>query len=99
MGWQVEQETGYQPPPKVEAVYYLVLPTDNVVLHSTDPTTNSVEYSGTLDMFESTLLTGTPMIPMDTHHALIQGWVDMARMARNRPYLDDAIKAAIALVA
>jgi len=50
-------------------------------------------------MYLSTLVAGTPMIPVDTHHALEMGWVDMDRMARNRPYLDDAIKAAIALVA
>lgn len=101
MGWEVEQDTGYTPPPKVGAVYYLVLPFDNVVINSTDLTSSWTpsEYVGTLDMYMSTLMTGTPLIPVDTHHALLMGWVDMDRMARNRPYLDDAIKAAIALVA
>lgn len=101
MGWEVEQDTGYTPPPKVGAVYYLVLPADNIVMYATDLNSAWVpsEYVGTLDMYISTLAAGTPLIPLDTHHALIMGWVNMDRMARNRPYLDDAIKAAIALVA
>lgn len=101
MGWEVEQDAGYQPPPKVGAVYYLVLSADNVVMNSSElqSTWTPSEYVGTLDMFLSTQITGTPMIPVDTHHALEMGWVDIDRMSRNRPYLDDAIKAAIALVA
>ena len=101
MSWEVDQDTGNTPPPKVSAEYYLVLSTDNVVLHATDLSSSWVptEYIGTFEMWKSTLMAGTPMIPLDTHHALELGWVDMDRMARNRPYLDDAIKAAIALVA
>lgn len=88
------------PPPSVEAVYYLWLPEDNVVLwayYSND--TDPEEYIGTLHTYKNSLPTGTPMIPMDSHHALCLSWLTMDRMARNRPYLDDAIKAAIALVA
>lgn len=84
----------------LEAVYYLWLPEDNVVLwayYSDD--TSPTEYVGSLNMFKNTLANGTPMIPMDSHHALCLDWLTMDRMARNRPYLDDAIKAAIALVA
>ena len=101
MGWEVPQDAGYTPPPNVEAVYYLVLSADNVVINSTNLSSSwqPSEYIGTLDMYLSTLVAGTPMIPVDTHHALEMGWVDMDRMARNRPYLVDAIKAAIALVA
>lgn len=101
MGWEVEQDTGYTPPPKVGAVYYLVLPTDNIVMNSINLNGSWApsEYAGTFDQFIGTLLTGTPLIPLDTHHALLLEWVDIDRMARNRPYLDDAIKAAIALVA
>ena len=101
MGWEVDQDSMNPPPAKVMAVYYLVLSSENVVMNSTDLTSSWApsEYVGTLDQYMSTLISGTPLIPVDTHHALEMGWVDMARMSRNRPYLDEAIRAAIALVA
>ena len=93
-------DTTYQPT-TTDAHYYLVLPTDNEVLYSTElgEYTTPMVYAGTFDMFKGFVIQGTPLIPVDTHHALLMNWVDMDRMARNRPYLDDAIKAAIALVA
>ena len=96
--WSIQSTA--TPPPELAAVYYLWLPEDNVVLHAlyfndTDPQ----EYSGDLRMFRGSYADGTPFIPMDSHHALSLKWLTMDRMARNRPYLDDAIKAAIALVA
>ena len=96
--WSVPSMT--TPPPLVEAVYFLWLPEEQVVLwaHYSDDS-SPAEYMGNIGLFKSTLATNTPMIPMDSHHALSLGWLDMHRMARNRPYLDDAIKAAIALVA
>lgn len=88
------------PPPPLTAVYYLWLPEDNVILHAlyfndTEP----LEFYGDLTMLRGNYPEGTPFIPMDSHHALCLKWLDIDRMARNRPYLDDAIKAAIALVA
>lgn len=93
-------DTNYLPP-SADAHYYLVLPADNVVLYSTElgEYSTPLSYCGGFDMFKGFVLQGTPLIPVDTHHALLMNWVDMDRMARNRPYMDDAIKAAIALVA
>ena len=83
----------------MSALYFLVLPQDLVVLYAYDCNTSTpMKHVGNYDSFE-TIQRDAPLIPMDTHHALLMNWVDMDQMARNRPYLDDAIKAAIALVA
>jgi hypothetical protein len=89
------------PPSTLSAVYYLVLPDDNKVLYAYElhENTTPLENYGTFSGFKGVQAVGTPLIPVDTHHALLLGWVDIDTMARNRPYLDDAIKAAIALVA
>lgn len=96
--WSVPSTT--TPPPSVEAVYFLWLPEEQVVLwaHYSDDI-NPSEYQGNIGLFKGTLATNTPMIPMDSHHALSLNWLDINRMTRNRPYLDEAIRAAIALVA
>lgn len=96
MSWEVDNT----PPGSVSAVYYLVLPDEYVVLYNTELILNSsMTHNGDFNSFCSMRGIGTPLIPLDTHHALLLGWVDIDRMARNRPYLDDKIKAAIALVA
>ena len=83
------------------AQYYLVLPTENIILYATElgEYMSPAMHNGDFEGFKNMWASGTPLIPVDTHHALLLDWVDMDRMARNRPYLDDAIKAAIALVA
>lgn len=87
-------------PAQLQAVYYLVLPDEFKVLWANDLSMNgALEYVGEFTQFLTMQTYGTPMIPLDTHHALLLNWVDMDRMSRNRPYLDDAIKAAVALVA
>lgn len=96
MGWEINNA----PPNSLSAVYYLVLPTDFKVLFSYELNNSTpMEYAGNFQQFTGSQPHGTPFIPLDTHHALLLEWVDMDTMARNRPYLDDAIKAAIALVA
>jgi len=88
-------------PVTVSAVYFLILPTDNVVLYgnSLDIYATPMEFIGDFNGFAVSQGTGTPLIPMDTHTALSLGWVEMDRVVRNRPYLDETIRAAIALVA
>lgn len=94
MGWNVPSTA----PATMSALYFLVLPQDYEVLYSYDPNGSPMVHSGDYNSFA--INQGeAPLIPMDTHHALLMDWVDMDRMARNRPYMDDAIKAAIALVA
>ena len=86
-------------PTSLMAVYYLVLPHENIVLYSTECSNHYTStWTGDLDSFIYAQPTGTPVIPMDPHHAMLLNWVDMDRMARNRPYIDDSIQAAIALV-
>jgi len=95
MSWDVNAGE----PVTVTAIYYLVLPHENIVLHSPDCTNHYAStWTGDLDGFIYAQPTGTPMIPIDPHHAMLLSWVDMDRMARNRPYIDDSVQAAIALV-
>jgi hypothetical protein len=95
MGWDVPSSA----PTTQSALYFLVLPTDCEVLYAYDPNGSPpMSHSGDYNSFAISH-GDPPLIPMDTHHALLMDWVDMDRMARNRPYMDDAIKAAIALVA
>lgn len=96
MGWEVPMSQ----PSTNSAVYFLELPTDYEILYAYDlGSSTPMVHNGDFNSFANSQGTGTPLIPMDTHHALLMDWVDMDRMARNRPYMDDAIKAAIALVA
>lgn len=96
MGW----ETQAPPIRTYQAVYYIVLPEDNKVLHSYEIGEYSTpnEHLGDWGSFRNTY-PDCPLIPVDTHHALLLAWVDLPTMTRNRPYLDETIKAAIALVA
>jgi hypothetical protein len=95
MGWEVTTAA----PTTLSALYYLVLPSDYEVLYAYDANgTPPMKHTGDFNSFAINQ-GDCPLIPMDTHHALLMDWVDMDTMARNRPYLDDAIKAAIALVA
>lgn len=98
MTWEVVSSIS---PPTLDAVYFLVLPDESVVLYNTELIKYATPlcYSGDLSGFQSYHPQGTPLIPLDTHSALVLGWVDVDRMMRNRPYLDEKIKAAIALVA
>lgn len=99
MGWDV-YETPVSPVSR-PAVYFLVLPDSNEVLYSYEISEFNapMHHSGDFAYFINGQGSGVPLIPMDSHHALLLGWVTIDEMARNRPYLDDAIKAAIALVA
>lgn len=95
--WSIAQHD----PVTLNAVYFVILPTDNVVLYgsSLDTYGTPLEYIGDFNSFAMSQIAGTPLIPMDTHTALSLGWVEMDRVVRNRPYLDETIRAAIALVA
>lgn len=96
MGWEISSAS----PVTSAAVYFLVLPDEFIVLYNTELNSSvPMTHNGDFNSFCSAQIFGTPLIPMDTHHSLLLGWVDMDRMSRNRPYLDDKIKAAIALVA
>ncbi len=97
MGWEIISSG---PPVQMQAVYYLVLPGDFKVLWSNDLNMGpALEYMGDYTQFMTMQAYGTPMIPLDTHHAILLNWVTLDVMCRNRPYMDDAVKAAIALVA
>jgi hypothetical protein len=98
MSWEVVSTYS---PPTLEAIYFLSLPDENAVLYHSELSnyTTPMYYAGDLSGFQSHYPQGTPLIPLDTHSALVLGWVDVDRMMRNRPYLDEKIKAAIALVA
>lgn len=97
MGWEVVESQ----PNSYSAMYYLVLPEDNKVLYSYDLDNykTPMEWLGDFNSFRTSQGTNTPYIPIDTHHAMLLEWVDLQTMSRNRPYLDETIKAAIALVA
>ena len=87
-------------PVTYEAVYFLVLEREQVVLHSDELKSWSgpMEWGGNLDSFMGTKAEGTPFIPVDPHTALSLGWLSSIRLANNMPYLDESIRAAIALV-
>ncbi len=84
-----------------EAQYFLILESENKVLYANQLTPYSApfEHFGDFASFVSMQGPDCPLIPVDTHTALSLNWVDMQRMVRNRPYLDETMKAAIALVA
>jgi hypothetical protein len=97
MGWSIESA----PPSTMEAVYFLILPDEFVVLYNTElsEVMPPFIYNGDMQQFIGSQVPGSPLIPLDTHTAMTLNWVDLDRMSRNRPYMNDAIKAAIALVA
>lgn len=102
--WGVEDQNAYVAVPIKPAInnaqYFLLLPVENVVLYkheistSMAPTTFTGDFASFANMFPN-----SPLIPLDAHTALVLNWVNVERMSRNCSYLNDTIRAAIALVA
>lgn len=95
--WSIQEQV--VAPRIIEAVYFLYLPVDGVVLHSTELMGGiyHTAYEG-LSSFISRH-EDTPLIPVDIHLAVSLNWVKPDQMSKNMPYLDEKMRAAIALVA
>lgn len=95
--WSIVEQ--YSPPTLREAMYFFYLPHDNeVVYHTTlSPHVKPQRYYGGLDAWLGGN-SGAPIIPVDTHLAIVLGWVDSHTLVRNMEYVSDNVRAAIKLV-
>ena len=83
----------------VDPVYFIRLPADYTFLWANNLTDSFPQnFIGDMYGFTNHVPRGTPLIPIDFHHALSMNWVTIDVVVRNMPYLDDTIKAAILLV-
>lgn len=95
MTWRIESTQ----PSTLTAVYFFALPVDNVILWAEDLTSVPTKYNGDLRWFLIYEVNDRPVIPLDMHNAICLNWLQPYELARNMEYIDDSIRAAVALVA
>lgn len=94
--WHIQSST-VQPPVR-HAIYFVCLPEYNEVRYNDEIDTSYCHtFNGSLNSFLRER-NEHPLIPVDPFHAITLGWIDIKELSQNALFLNDKIRAAIALV-
>lgn len=92
--WQIEKSQ----PSTQTAVYFFALPVDGVVLNNHELTNAPLRYYGNLQDWLQYEAYDKPVIPLDAHNVICLNWASPEEIVKNMEYLDDTVRAAIALI-